>query len=134
MRIPAYWQPVVQTIYFGKYVRSAIYTRGGTGDKTVTWTTIIDKPGYYDIFGYIGKTTDRMMIIGGGAARGGGGGGRRRWRRRRSRRKRRRRQAEPEAWRSTTGIWWTPERQRKRKRWKRTTFRTLQRIAFPCIL
>ena len=33
MKIPSYWQPVVQSIYFGKYVRSAIYTKSGIGDK-----------------------------------------------------------------------------------------------------
>jgi hypothetical protein len=74
MRAPTYWQPVVQSLYFGKFIHSAIYTRNGIGDKSVTWTTVIDKPGYYDVFSYIGKTTDRMMIIGGGAPRSGGGG------------------------------------------------------------
>jgi len=75
MKIPSYWQPVVQSFYFGKYVRSAIYTKSGVGDKTVTWATVIKQPGYYDIFSYIGKTADRMMITGGGAARTGGGSG-----------------------------------------------------------
>ncbi|HEY5469554.1 MAG TPA: hypothetical protein VIK07_03455 [Bacteroidales bacterium] len=81
MRIPTFWQPIVQTIYFGKYIRSAVYTRAGTGDKILTWTTVIPEPGYYDVFTYIGKTADRMVVIGGGAGRqgggqGGGGGGR----------------------------------------------------------
>ena len=74
MNIPNYWQPVVQSLYYGKYIRSAVYTRSGTGDKTLTWITVIDKPGYYDIFSYIGKNTDRMMIRAGGANRQGGGG------------------------------------------------------------
>ncbi len=72
-KIPAYWQPVVEPSYYGKYVRSAVYTRSGTGDKTVTWATVIKNPGYYDIFCFIGKTTDRFMIRAGAA--GGGGGG-----------------------------------------------------------
>lgn len=78
MSIPTYWQPVVQSSFFGKYVRSAVYTRSGTGDKTLTWMTLIDKPGYYDIFTYIGKTADRMMIRAGGfgAGRTAGGGAR----------------------------------------------------------
>jgi hypothetical protein len=63
---PEYWQPVVLTSYFGKYIRSAVYTRGGTGDKKITWTTIINEPGYYEIFSYVGKTTDRMTIKTGG--------------------------------------------------------------------
>jgi hypothetical protein len=53
---PEYWQPVVLTTYFGKYVRSAVYTRSGTGDKSITWKTPIKEPGYYDISCYIGKT------------------------------------------------------------------------------
>jgi hypothetical protein len=84
MNIPSYWQPVVQSAFYGKYVRSAVYTKSGKGDKTLTWTTPIDKPGYYDVFCFIGKTADRMMIraggFGGGARTGGaqgptGGGG-----------------------------------------------------------
>ena len=75
MRIPSYWQPVVQSTYFGKYVRSAIYTKGSVGDKSVTWATVIRQPGYYDIFSYIGKTIDRMTITGGPGGRPGGAGG-----------------------------------------------------------
>ncbi len=70
--IPAYWQPVVQSSFYGKYVRSAVYTKSGNGDKTVTWKTVIDKAGYYDIYSFIGKTANRMMIRAGGAARTGG--------------------------------------------------------------
>ncbi len=73
--VPEYWQPVVLTSYYGKYVRSSVYTRKGTGDKTVTWYAIIPNPGYYDIFTYIGKTGDRMMIRAGAAGPPGGPGG-----------------------------------------------------------
>jgi len=59
---PEYWQPVVLTSYFGKYIRSAVYTRSGTGDKSITWNTIIKEPGYYDIYCYIGKVVDRMTV------------------------------------------------------------------------
>jgi hypothetical protein len=65
-RAPEYWQPVVQSSFYGKYVRSSVYTRGGTGDKTLTWNAVITKPGYYDIYTYIGKTSE------GTAARGTG--------------------------------------------------------------
>jgi hypothetical protein len=60
--IPEYWQPVVQSSYYGKYVRSSVYTRAGTGDRSVTWKAIISKPGYYDIYTYIGKTSDRFTL------------------------------------------------------------------------
>jgi hypothetical protein len=53
---PEYWQPVVNTTYFGMYARSAVYTRAGTGDKFVVWKTAIKKPGYYDIYCYIDKS------------------------------------------------------------------------------
>ena len=73
MRIPNYWQPVVESYFYGKYVLSAVYTRAGTGDKSVTWYTVIKNPGYYDIYSYIGKSVERM--IGRGGARGGARGG-----------------------------------------------------------
>jgi hypothetical protein len=59
---PEYWQPVVQTSYFGKYIRSAVYKRAGTGDKSVTWAALIDEPGYYDVYCYIGKAMDRSRL------------------------------------------------------------------------
>jgi hypothetical protein len=59
---PEYWQPVVLTTYYGKYVRSAVYTKAGTGDKKITWSTTIKVPGYYDIFTHIGKTISRMSV------------------------------------------------------------------------
>lgn len=59
---PEYWQKTVQSIYYGKYVKSAVYTRSGEGERQVSWTAEIDSPGYYDVYTYIGK-------------RGGGGFG-----------------------------------------------------------
>jgi hypothetical protein len=75
MKIPSFWQPVVQSVYFGKYIRSALYTKGGTGDKNVIWKTYIKEPGNYDIYAYIGKTVDRMSVMGGGGFGGPGQGG-----------------------------------------------------------
>ena len=63
---PEYWQPVVLTSYFGKYTRSAVYTRGGTGDKSLTWKTEIREPGYYDIYCYIGKLAESAVKTDGG--------------------------------------------------------------------
>ncbi len=57
-RAPEYWQPVVQSSFYGKYVRSSVYTRSGAGDKIITWWTIISKSGFYDIYTYIGKTSE----------------------------------------------------------------------------
>jgi hypothetical protein len=38
---PEYWQPVVQSSYYGKYILSSVYTRSSSGDKHVTWKTKI---------------------------------------------------------------------------------------------
>jgi hypothetical protein len=73
MNVPEYWQPVVQSSYYGKYIRSSVYTRGGTGDRTITWAAVIDKPGYYDIYTYIGKTVDRMLVRTGRSGQGAPG-------------------------------------------------------------
>jgi len=60
---PGYWQPVVLSDYYGKYILSSIYTSGGTGDRSVTWTAAIDEPGYYDIYCYIGKARERTITV-----------------------------------------------------------------------
>jgi hypothetical protein len=73
--IPEYWQPIVLTSYYGNYIRSAVYTRSGTGDRSVKWVTPIKEPGYYDVYCYVGKAINRMMARGGAGARNGGQGG-----------------------------------------------------------
>jgi hypothetical protein len=65
---PNYWQPVVLSEYYGKYILSSVYTAGGTGDKSVSWMTPVDKAGYYDIYCYIGKKSERVTITSGGNA------------------------------------------------------------------
>ena len=62
MRAPEFWQPVVQSSYYGKYIRSSIYTRSGTGDKVLTWKAPLAKSGYYDIYTYIGKASDGIVV------------------------------------------------------------------------
>jgi hypothetical protein len=69
--IPEFWQPVVNSSYYGKYIRSSVYTRGGKGEKKITWTAKIKYPGYYEVYCYIGKTIDRMSVR---AGRGSGQG------------------------------------------------------------
>ncbi len=67
---PEYWQPVVLTTYYGKYIRSAVYTRAGTGDKAVSWSAIIRDPGYYDIYVYVGKAASRVSVKNGNGSAG----------------------------------------------------------------
>ncbi len=65
---PNYWQSVVNSYYHGRYILSAVYTAGGTGDRSVTWTTPIDESGYYDVYCYIGKVNERMTVTRGTGA------------------------------------------------------------------
>jgi hypothetical protein len=64
---PEHWQPVVMSSYFGKYIRSSVYTRGGKGDRSIFWSAKIDEPGYYDIYSFIGKSGSRMVVRSGAA-------------------------------------------------------------------
>jgi hypothetical protein len=81
MFIPEYWQPVVQSEYYGKYILSSVYTRAGTGDREVTWSAVIKEPGYYNVYCWVGKSIRRITIVGGmmgqrgAGGRGGGPGG-----------------------------------------------------------
>jgi hypothetical protein len=59
---PEYWQQVVLTDYYGKYVRSALYTRAGNGDKSISWKTSIKEAGYYEIYCYVDKTAKRSKV------------------------------------------------------------------------
>ncbi len=73
---PEYWQPVVQSAYYGDYILSSVYTRSGTGERSVTWSAKIDEPGYYDVYCYIGKLVTGRVTMGGqrGGPEGAGGG------------------------------------------------------------
>lgn len=64
---PEYWQPVVQSSYYGKYIRSAVYTRASKEERAITWKTLIGSPDFYDIYCYIGKSGNRMTVSKGGA-------------------------------------------------------------------
>ncbi|HAX93181.1 MAG TPA: hypothetical protein DCY25_04390 [Bacteroidales bacterium] len=63
---PQYWQAGVMSSYYGKYIRSSVFTRGSRGEKLVTWVTPLPKADYYDIYCYIGKSADRMVVRSGG--------------------------------------------------------------------
>ncbi len=65
---PQYWQAGVMSSYYGKYIRSSVFTRASRGEKLVTWVTPITKADYYDIYCYVGKTADRTVVRSGGAA------------------------------------------------------------------
>jgi hypothetical protein len=71
---PEFWQPVVLSSYYGRYILSAVTTRGGTGDKSAKWSVRIQEPGYYDIYCFIGKESGRTpgRIAGQRGTAGGG--------------------------------------------------------------
>ncbi len=71
---PDYWQQVILTDYYGKYVRSALYTKSGTGDNVISWHTNIREPGYYNVYCYVDKTARRSKISSGDGSEDGNGG------------------------------------------------------------
>jgi hypothetical protein len=71
---PEYWQPVIASTYYGKYVLSSVYTRSGKGERSVIWKTPIKAPGYYDVYCWVGKAVNRMSFRGANGQRGGGPG------------------------------------------------------------
>ncbi|HEX2969676.1 MAG TPA: hypothetical protein VHO46_11305 [Bacteroidales bacterium] len=61
--VPEIWQPVVQSTYYGKYILSAVYTRpAGTADRKVTWSAPVGKPGFFEVYAFIGKSADRVTV------------------------------------------------------------------------
>lgn len=73
--LPAIWQPVINSSFYGKYVRSAVYTRAGTGDRSVRWSGKLKGPGFYEVYCYTGKSTDQMVVSYGGRSSTGQGSG-----------------------------------------------------------
>jgi len=76
-RPPTFWTPIIQSGFYGDFVRSAVYIKSGEGDLTVEWRTLIQKPGFYDVYAYLNPNIARMGVrMGGGpGSRPQGGGG-----------------------------------------------------------
>ncbi|TSA36917.1 MAG: hypothetical protein D4R64_06760 [Porphyromonadaceae bacterium] len=78
-RPPTFWTPIIQSGFYGDFVRSAVYIKSGEGDLSVEWRTLIQKPGFYDVYTYVNPNIARMGIrMGGGGGQrpqGGGQGG-----------------------------------------------------------
>lgn len=70
---PEYWQPVIQSTYYGKYILSSVYTAAGKGERKVTWSAALKKAGYYDVYCYIGKASDRLITRRGRGDQSGSG-------------------------------------------------------------
>ncbi len=52
---PPEWQRVLRSGFYGKYVRSAMYTSSGKGERTTTWKAPISDEGYYDVYCHVEK-------------------------------------------------------------------------------
>ncbi len=56
---PAQWKPVLRSGFYGKYVRSAVYTKAGHGERTAIWNAPLDHLGQYDVYCHIEKINVR---------------------------------------------------------------------------
>ncbi len=56
-RPPVDWKTITQSGFYGKYIRSAEYTKSGSGENKALWRTPIDEKGFYDLYCYIGDET-----------------------------------------------------------------------------
>jgi hypothetical protein len=54
-RPPTRWRATIQSGFYGKYVKSAHFTRGGDGSRKVVWNADIQESGTYDVFCYQNK-------------------------------------------------------------------------------
>ncbi|HPF50397.1 MAG TPA: hypothetical protein PK335_02425 [Draconibacterium sp.] len=53
------WTATTSTDFYGEYVRSAYYVKGGEGDQVATWNVPITKAGYYDVYYHFYKMRPR---------------------------------------------------------------------------
>ncbi len=54
-RPPSSWTLITNSDFYGEYVRSAYYIKGGTGDLKATWSVPLKKPGYFDVYYHVYK-------------------------------------------------------------------------------
>jgi hypothetical protein len=55
---PREWKAVLRSEFYGTYVRSAFYTRSGTGERSALWKTVLPEHGMYDVYFYVDKVDD----------------------------------------------------------------------------
>jgi len=47
---PSEWKPVLRSGFYGKYVRSGMYTKTGEGDRITRWNADLSEGSYYDVY------------------------------------------------------------------------------------
>jgi ABC-type transport system involved in multi-copper enzyme maturation permease subunit len=52
---PRIWNAVLRSEFYGHYVHSSLYTRGGTGERSASWKARLSVPGSYDVYFYVNK-------------------------------------------------------------------------------
>jgi hypothetical protein len=58
-RPPLNWTATTNSDFYGEYVRSAYYIKGGDGKLTATWNVPVKKAGYYDVYYHFYKMRSR---------------------------------------------------------------------------
>ncbi len=54
-RPPSHWTAVTNSDFYGEYIRSGYYLKGGDGTQFARWHVPIKKAGYYDVYYYLYK-------------------------------------------------------------------------------
>ena len=55
-RPPTHWTAITNSDFYGQYIRSGYYTKGGDGTQLAKWHVPIKKAGYYDVYYYFYKS------------------------------------------------------------------------------
>jgi hypothetical protein len=58
---PGTWESVLESGFYGKYIRSARYTKSGDGDRLATWQAHLEKAGSYDVYCHILRITNEWQ-------------------------------------------------------------------------
>ncbi|WP_430816687.1 hypothetical protein [Carboxylicivirga sp. RSCT41] len=57
---PVSWKPVAGDQFFGKYLKSAVYKRKGSGEGYVNWKAELKESGMYEVYAYVPNVTTRF--------------------------------------------------------------------------
>ena len=52
---PREWRAALRSEFFGNYIHSAYYTRGGTGERSASWKAVLPEKGIYDVYYFMDK-------------------------------------------------------------------------------
>jgi hypothetical protein len=58
---PGAWKFVLHSDFYGKYIRSAVYTKAGSGDRKASWNATLQKPASYDVYCHMVRITNEWQ-------------------------------------------------------------------------